>query len=215
MDCYLPSANGVVFFVDPAINANASGIQATAEHLHIVLSLIRILESKIGKSLPLLILLTKSDTWTAAQKGRAQDRVRTALEREMEKRKTASSGVATNQARLESIDELPSGTTSSGLSSLIDFVWRTTPKPLVAPNPRGINLPSDEQEILQSDVLDFEGPFSWEEASLGVSVRWASASAKGSASPTLSEALPETDKTDLKPNGDTDGLYEWIDTCVR
>jgi|ERR1712093_248365 len=223
---YLPSAGGVVFCVDPATNASSQGIQATAEHLHTVLALLRTLDEKVGSTArrrrgqqttlpPLLIMLTKSDTWSAPQKARALDRVRNALERELEKRKQATLGAgASGQNRLESIDELPSGSTGSGLNpfkALTNFFTGSSSRSAAEKASSGsIVLPQDEQEILQSDVLDFDGPFSWDEDKLGISVAWTTSSSQpakrvpGSAD----ELTSEKEQEGLK------GFWDWVDSRV-
>lgn len=222
----LPSASGVVFCVDPALNASSQGIQTTAEHLHTVLALMRILDEKLGSSNrrrrglatlpPLLIMLTKSDAWSAAQKARALDRVKSALERELEKRKQASLGAnASGQNRLESIDELPSGSGGGSLNPfkallrLLGGSGSATPSDSIAAT--GITLPQDEQEILQSDVLDFDGPFSWDEDKLGINVSWATSSSRPATSPA---ATKEDIVSGKQEEEGLRGFWEWVDTQI-
>lgn len=210
---YLPSADGVVFFIDPSTNATASGIQTTAEHLHVLLSMLSILESKGANQIPpVLLLLTKSDTWTAAQKQRAQDRVRTMLEREFEKRRKTSGAGLAGSARLESIDELPSGSSASPFR-LFSWLWKPSSSSTHAQSAvGGIQLPEDEQEILQSDVLDFDGPFSWDEDKLGVRISWATSTSKAIAP---SVATPEKEKVDEKSvDQGVEGFWSWLDEQV-
>lgn len=209
---YLPSADGVVFFIDPTTNATAQGIQTTAEHLHVLLSMLNILESKGVKQLPpVLLLLTKSDTWTAAQKQRAQDRVKSMLERELEKRRKSSSAGATSSARLESIDELPSGSSASPFR-IFSWLWKPSSSSTHAQAATGgVTLPEDEQEILQTDVLDFDGPFSWDEDKLGCKISWATSTSKGQTA-----ASADKEKTDEKASSDSgvEGFWNWLDEEV-
>lgn len=226
---HLPTASGIVFFIDPTVNAAASGIQATAEHLHILLALLRHLRKSrpTAQLPPVLILLSKSDSWSAAQRARAQDRVRSALERELDKRRKAAAASGTSgEARLQSLDELPTGPTELGpfAKLLARFTGRkegsgaagadATASKLAAAGPAS-KLPEDEQEILQSDVLSFEGPFSWEEQRIGVSITWAVGSAK------VTEASGVVDKPKVdpslmleKPQTDQDegvsGFWAWL-----
>lgn len=216
---YLPSADGVIFTIDPSTNATAQGIQATAEHLHVLLSLINILEAKGAKSLPpVLLLLTKSDTWSAAQKQRAQDRVKTMLERELEKRRKSSNAAGSASARLESIEELPSGSSSNPFN-IFAFLWKSSSSSQAGTASSnasgGITLPEDEQEILQTDVLDFEGPFSWDEDKLGIRISWATSSSKSA--PSISEKVVSekgdvaAEKSDsISDEAGIGGLLAWL-----
>lgn len=207
---HLGGAQGVVFVIDPATNANASNIQTTAEHLHVLLGLLRTMQLKGVRNIPpVLLLLSKSDTWTAIQKQRSQERVRSALERELEKRRKASAaaGIA-GQARLESIDELPSGSSGSVFSFF--NIFRGSGRTKVASAASGsVRLPEDEQEILQSDVLDFDGPFAWEQ--LGMSIEWATSTSKN-ASDKKEGALSE--KSTPQEDAGTAGFWHWIDQKV-
>lgn len=218
----LGRADGVVFCIDPSSNASASAIQTTAEHLHVLLALLRTLEEKSGRpAAPVLILLTKSDSWSAAQKGRALERVRTSLEREFEKRRKASAGVAAaSQARLESIDELPSDSSDSlgknPFRAIYNFFTGSSGSQLApkAAPAGGISLPEDEQEILQSDVLDYEGPFSWEMDKLGIPVSWATSSSKYTP-PSAGEKSDElAEKAALEQDEGTQGFWDWVDQRV-
>lgn len=204
----------MVFFIDPTTNATAQGIQTTAEHLHVLLSMLNVLESKGAKHIPpVLLLLTKSDTWTAAQKQRAQDRVKTMLERELEKRRKSSASGAASSARLESIDELPSGSSPSPFR-LFSFLWKpSSTSNQVQASSGGIKLPEDEQEILQTDVLDFDGPFSWGEDKLGVKISWATSTSKVQPA---SNASAEKEKSDEKASSDdgVEGFWKWVDREV-
>jgi signal recognition particle receptor subunit beta len=207
----LSATDGVVFFIDPQLNGNSQGIQTTAEHLHVLLSLIRTLEEKSnGKkpAVPVLLLLTKSDSWSSIQKQRAQDRVRVALERELEKRRKASSGVAAAQARLESIDELPSSGASNPFR-FFSFFGSKQKQSISTSSVGGVKLPEDEQEILQSDVLDFDGPFTWDEEKLGINISWAISSAKETEKPTMNGEDAAQSDTD-----GTSGFRGWLQEKV-
>lgn len=211
---YLPSADGIVFFIDPSINGTAQGIQTTAEHLHVLLSMISILGEKGAKNIPpVLLLLTKSDTWTAAQKQRAQDRVKTMLERELEKRRKSSGSGADSNARLESIDELPSGSSSSPFR-MFSFLWKSSPtSSQTQASSGGIKLPEDEQEILQTDVLDFDGPFSWDEDKLGVKISWATSTSKRLSIPASRTDQEKVEEKSSEDQG-VEGFWNWLDQEV-
>ena len=208
---HLAGAQGVVFMIDPATNASATSIQATAEHLHVLLGLLRTMELKGVRDIPpVLLQLSKSDTWTAIQKQRSQERVKSALERELEKRRKASAAAgAAGQARLESIDELPSGSSGSAFSFFNLFRSSSSATKVSKASSGSVKLPEDEQEILQSDVLDFDEPFAWEQ--LGISIDWATSSAKAAAEKEQDSSLqlepPEED-------AGTAGFWKWIDAKV-
>lgn len=167
----LPAADGVVFCIDPSLHTSTQQVHLTAEFLHVVLSFLHLLQAKTGRTLPLLILLTKSDTWSAIQRSRMQDRVRTALAREMDKRKAALASATASHAKLESIDALPSDSSAPfGLSSLFSGFMTSSSSPRPVTN--GVSLPQDEQEVLQSDVLNFDGAFDWTEDKLGMVIEF-------------------------------------------
>ena len=123
------------------------------------------------------------------------------------------------------MDELPTGPTELGLFGklLARFTGRTdgpgaagadaVASKLAAAGPAS-KLPEDEQEILQSDVLGFEGPFSWEEQRIGVSIAWATGSAK------LTEASGVVDRSLMleKPQTDADEgvarFWAWVRDSV-
>jgi hypothetical protein len=176
--------------------------------------MINILEKKGAKHIPpVLLLLTKADTWTAAQKQRAQDRVKTMLERELEKRRKSSGSGGDSTARLESIDELPSGSSSSPFR-LFSFLWKTSPSSgQTQVSSGGIKLPEDEQEILQTDVLDFDGPFSWDEDKLGVKISWATSTSKA---PSIATSSADQEKVEEKSSGGqgVEGFWSWLDQEV-
>ena len=210
---HLSSSSGVVFFIDPNSNGNAQGIQTTAEHLHVVLSLLRILEKRSNgkKRVPkLLLLLTKSDTWTAIQRQRVEDRIRSSLGRELEKRRKMTLGAAAPQARLESIEELPSESSSNPLAFL-GYFSRLSRSSTSRVAIGGFKLPDDEQEILQSDVLNYDGSFSWEDKKLGISISWTTASCKRLAMASEG-SIKEKQSTSLTENEEdgTAGFYSWV-----
>ena len=216
----LSHCSGVAFFIDPTLNGNTQGIKTTAEHLHVVLSLMRILDEKSNgrkRPPPLLVLLTKSDTWTTVQKQRAQDRIRSTLERELSKRRKVSSGGAVAQARLESIEELPSGSSSNPFNFLGIFSRssRSAAVGIAVPS-GGIELPEDEQEILQSDVLEYDGAFSWDEDKLGISISWATSSSKPPVLIGKKDDSKEKQDLDLGDDMDagTTGFWQWVDEKV-
>lgn len=210
---HLASAQGVAFFIDPATNASAASIQTTAEHLHILLGLLRTMELKGARNIPpVLLLLSKSDTWTPIQKQRNQERVKSALERELEKRRKASAAAgAAGQARLESIDELPSGSSASPFS-FFNIFRSSTSSMAAATAPRGsLKLPEDEQEILQSDVLDFDGPFAW--GQLGLSIDWATSSSKTSTAEKV-ESLSASEKLPSLDDAGITAFWDWVERKV-
>lgn len=206
---HLSGAQGLVFCIDPAVHASAANIQNTAEHLHVLLSLLRTMELKGVRDVPpVLLMLTKSDTWTAIQKQRSQERVRSALERELEKRRKASAAAgAAGQAHLESIDELPSGSSGSSFS-FFSLFRRSAASPAVSAPKSSVKLPEDEQEILQSDVLDFDGPFAWDQ--LGLSIDWTTSSSKSA----LEKAESTAEKDFPQEDAGTAGFWDWVDRKV-
>jgi signal recognition particle receptor subunit beta len=182
---FLPDADGVVFSVDSAHGLSGQGIRSTGEHLHILLSLLRHLETSSTRSRgrrrappPLLILFSRADAATATtstSRTKSQlliERGKTALQREMERRQQASqAATATASARLEALEEIPDSSRSF-VSSIFSFGRRTG----TAETDSAGCLPSDEAEILAADALAMDGPWDWNK--LGFDITWDTASSR-------------------------------------
>lgn len=76
-----------------------------------------------------------------------------------------------------------------------------------------LKLPEDEQEILQADVLDFDGPFSWDEDKLGIKISWAASSSKVQASPQTGNDSEKLEEKSPEKGG-VEGFWSWLDEEV-
>lgn len=171
-----------------------------------------------------MILLTKSDlasssssgtsapsTPTSGTKPRSStltlDRAKQSLLRELEKRRSASSGTTGRRsaaARLEGLEAIPlSSSSSSPFNQVLITLGLRSPAVSATVGETAEGLPSDESEVLErggEDVWAFEGACEWEkvERATGVRLSWAMGSAK--------------DKATEKVGADgLDGVWEWVE----
>lgn len=201
-------------------------------HFHVVLSLLALLSSRRSRPLPpLLVLLTKSDQSSSAPGGSAPsspaskpkspslsiDRAKQSLLRELERRRLAASGGGGSSsggssaplsagAKLEGLDAIPAGSSSSAsrgliasLLSALGLSWASSSSsPVGGALPESTSgLPSDESEILslaEADVFAFEGHADWDKLAraVGVEIEWAAASVRAG-------------------GAGVERVYEWVD----
>ncbi|GAA5871679.1 hypothetical protein JCM8547_007115 [Rhodosporidiobolus lusitaniae] len=204
----LPAADGIVFTVDASQSLTGKNARDAGEHFHIVLSLLSSLSAR-QQSLPsVLILLTKSDLLTSsstsstaspAAKSKSPtltiDRAKQSLLRELERRRLAASGASSSSAlggssarlsagaKLEGLDAIPSGSSSSsgGLLSSLGLGGSFSSSSGAALGETKAGLPTDETEVLANeDVWAFEGAAEWEklERVAGTTFEWKVGSAK-------------------------------------
>ncbi|KAI5474917.1 signal recognition particle receptor subunit beta [Pseudohyphozyma bogoriensis] len=146
---FLPAADKIIFTVDAVAGLSGKGLRESAEHLHLLLTLLSILPPT-GEPPKLLILLTKSDllptprsSTTTSTNPHSQliERAKTSLSRELDRRRASStSGSTTNAAAtLESLE------------------------PVVAGGGAAKGLPSEESEVWKDgEAFAFEGAFGWD-----------------------------------------------------
>lgn len=156
--------------------------RASQPKLLIFLNKFDLVSAPTGLSTP-----TKAPTTTASLTTRAK----TSLERELDRRRVASSTSTSGSnagARLDGLEKISVGASSSSalssirsLDALKEFLIT-----LLAPSSMSVAastvLPTDEAEVLSHDdqLFCFEGPFTWEKLSenSGVDVEWVVGSTK-------------------------------------